>query len=311
MIKIKELLYEKKNKLRSSKLTLEFSNVHPKITNTLRRVCHEYLPTYCFADELMIIDDVKNRSNYDNDTMMLRMSVFPIPNIKNDVDYLPIEFWHDVDFLDVDRPIFELDNKNIIMYINSTNNTNDILNVTTNMVDVMINGRSVKIYDEEYPLLIIKLRPNETFSAKCTAVLSIGKHDSRFSQCLCYHEYDDDPSIIRFNIESNGQQDEYTILKKGCKIIVGKFLYLKQLFHANEATENTSMVKIVIENEDHTVGVIFEHYLQLHKHSEYAAVIKPNANEDIIVMTLKTDGYNYLTLIDEVIQQIQDLYNNI
>ena len=59
------------------------------------------------------------------------------------------------------------DKLNFQIIINSFNDTNDIMNVTTNNIITIKNEEKINPFNNKYPHLIIKLKPGESF--KCRA----------------------------------------------------------------------------------------------------------------------------------------------
>ena len=65
-------------------IKMKGSGVNHILVNTLRRVCLDLIPIHAFnPDDIQI---KKNSSVYNNDIIRLRLSTFPIYNIKNNVE---------------------------------------------------------------------------------------------------------------------------------------------------------------------------------------------------------------------------------
>lgn len=314
MTTITEIEYLPVNGFADSYLKLNFKNTNKKIVNTIRRLCLDYVPMYAFARELIKID--KNTSIYTNDVLTLRMSNFRIPNLNVDIDYLPIEYWKYIDFLDTDRLKHKNDNQVIEMYVNYKNDTNDIVNVTTNNSSIYINGEEVQLFDKKYPDLILKLKPKEEINLSCFGALSIGKRSVQWSSSnVFFEQLDDNQNNYDITIESVGQFNEYDILLKCCEIIKGKLQYLYDLLIndvdiKNEKNTDGSEITIIIENEDFTIGGILEYYLQNIDSVVFAGLIKPDLSVDEITLKLKTNK-PILTVIKQAIDNINSEFDTI
>lgn len=274
----------------SSKLILEFSgrdnaNV---IVNTLRRVLYDNIPNYAFPSDLIKITE--NTSIFNNDFMKLRLSNLPVLNTDLDIFYLEPNYWMNVDYSDPKRPKHNLE-KQIELVINYINNTDNIVNVTTNDIHYYEDGIEVIKYNKNAPLLLIQLKPLQSFRCSMRAVIGVGERDNIFA-AVANAFYDDlttddikggfiknpDNKII-FNVESQGQYDEYVLLIKACKYIVKKLDIIKQelniKFTSKDFTETSELI-IVLDGEDHTMGQLLNYYFQNHKDIIFSGVAKPD-----------------------------------
>lgn len=303
---IKQLLYNKPKfnpDLESSVLKLRFINTSPTIINTLRRVSMDNIPCYAFHGDAMIFE--KNTSiAFNNDYLRLRFSQLPIYNIKCDLFELPDKFWKNVDFSSTDREKHPSE-EDIDIYINSKNITGDIINVTTNDITCYMNNEKIKIYDDKYPILIIKLKPNEEIKCHLHAVLGIGEGNSIWASSInSYYEILDKDII--FSIESNGQFNEYEILIKSCKYIIKRIMDIKNTI--KDIKEDTLILEL--ENEDHTIGNLITYFLQINDKIEFAGMAKPDLLQKKIVIKIK--GTKQLDdLINKTMDNIISYYDNI
>ena len=138
-------------------LKMKGSNVNFSTVNTLRRIILSEIPTFAMSAENIHIE--KNTSIFDNDQMRTRIGLLPIPKISNDIEYFYENGEYDQDKIDI--------------YLNTVNDTPDIMNVTTNEYVVFVNGEEIENpYDKDRPSLVIKLRPKEEINWFLSAMKS-------------------------------------------------------------------------------------------------------------------------------------------
>lgn len=293
----KNLLNDKNNKEYSykisipSKLILEFkgndnANV---IVNTLRRVLLDNIPQYAFPSDMIKISD--NTTIFNNDYMRLRLAQLPILNTNLDIYYLDPVYWNGIDYSDPKRPKHSSE-RQIEIAINVYNNTNFNKNITTNDIHYYEDGNEVTKYNKDCPILLIQLRPDETFKCTMKAALGVGERDSIWASAGNVY-YDDlttddkqqgklienpDNKII-FTVESQGQYDEYTLLIKGCNYIVKKLDDIKnelnKRFTSKEIKESQEII-LILDGEDHTMGQLLNYSFQNHEEIIFSGVAKPD-----------------------------------
>lgn len=281
-----------KDSLEPSKLTLLFKGplATPAVINTFRRIALEHIPTYTFNPENIKITN--NKTIFDNDYMRLRLSQLIYPNIKN--------------------PIYTLDEKHtpliIELYINVSNTTNSNINITTNDVEFFIDGERQTPFSKKYPFLLIQLRPGDEFKAHCKAELGIAYNVSDIfsSTRNSYYDVIKDDEIL-FSIESIGQYDEFDIMIKSCLIIKSKLLPIKKLLSDDSDTKE---LKLVLDNQDHTIGNIINYYLQINKNVKFSGLSKPDLLlQQVVIKIIATTPVIKIinNTIDKIIDDITDL----
>ncbi|QKF93982.1 DNA-directed RNA polymerase subunit 3 [Fadolivirus algeromassiliense] len=323
-IKITQVHKQETKNLQSSQLILDISGntVNPTLVNTIRRLCYDYVPMYAFPSELITIE--KNTSVFNNDYMKLRLSQIVIPNITVGIHFLEDKYWKDIDIKNPEHPKHENDKKVLEFYVNSTNNTTEILNVTSNDIKIYEDGNELKNrFDVNFPCLLIQLRPGETFICRCMAALGIGKMNSIWSPAGNVYFSNINDTKYKFTIESKNQFDEYEILHKACKALKEKLEITKKLIkekYDSPVYKNITALKIVLDNEDHTLGCILNEYLQESKKIAFSGLSKPNLIIDSMVIEFTTidsdpvkvfiDNIDYVNKIFDTIEsQIEKLGN--
>lgn len=316
-IKITQLHKQEFKNLRGSQLVLQLSGktVSPSLVNTLRRLSYSHVPTYAFHKDTINIEN--NTSIFNNDYMRLRLTQLTIPKVKNQIMFLPEKYWKDIDYADPDREKLPKDNKVLELYINESNTTKDVMNVTTDHVKIFENGQESKDkFKDISPMLIIQLRPNEVFNSRLTAVLGVGKRNDIWSAVgnSYFEELEEDGHKYKLTLESQGQMDEYEILYKACKIFKHKMENLKFIigdkYNTSDITKQNSL-NIVIDNEDHTLGGILNEYLQLNKNVAFSGMTKPDLLIDQIVIKLISVNPNPIKPVFETFDLLDKIFTDI
>lgn len=305
--------------LYASKLILDFkgTTVNSSLVNTIRRLSNDWVPTYAFHTSHINI--TSNTSIYDNDYMRLRISQIVIKDISNDIYYLEDKYWKDVDYFSPDRPKHPKDDKVCEFYINATNDTNEVKSITTKDVKLYEDGEElVNKFDNKYPSLILHLRPGESFNCRCVAALGIGKVDSIWmaSGNTFFTEVND--NTFELTLESQGQYDEYEILHKSCQILKEKINLTKTLVDdqflntKNKTNKTDNTIKIILINEDHTLGAVINEYLQDHPDTLFAGLSKPNLLIDEMIIEFSTKkNKDPQKVFTETLEYVIKIFDNI
>lgn len=305
-INIKQIHKQPTKNLQSSQLILEFdgSTINCCLVNALRRLCIDHIPTYAASERSITID--KNTSIYDNDYMKLRLSQLTVPDIKINIPYLEDKYWKDIDYGNPDRIRHPDDSDMIELYLNVTNNESTNLNVTTNHAKVYINGETVDKFDEKYPLLLIQLKPKETFSCRCVHALGIGKLSNLWAGGNIYYEYDESkPNNITMTLESLGQLDEYELLYKACIVMKKKVELIR--FKLQGFERKVEHIAIELWDEDSTMGELINVYLQDHNQIQFSGVKKSDLLIDMMTITYITSAKNPLDPFHEILDYVEEL----
>lgn len=275
----------------NSKLILEFTGkeISNEIVNTLRRITMDNIPTYAFAPELIKISD--NTTIFDNDMMRKRLSQLPVFNVDLDLDYLDPMYWQGVDFTDPKRPKHEKE-KLMEISINVTNDTMENKSITTNDITYYFDGKEEKHhYDRACPILIIQLKPSDTFKCTMKAVLGTGERSNIWaaSSLTFYDDHSTDdikggflekkPDKITFTVESQGMMDEFVIMNKACKFIIHKLKTLKSELDARIKSKEIKDAQTIIfelAGEDHTLGNLVNWAFQSHPKIMFSGLAKPD-----------------------------------
>lgn len=314
MIKIKKTKQIKRTGLEESELNLIFSgnDVNNTIINCLRRVSFQFVPTYSFCYDT--IDITKNTTIYNNDYLKNRFEQICIylSNIekKINVDILDDIYWKNIDYKNKSFIKHEKDNLKLELFLDVKNDTDNNINITTNDCKFFVNDNEVNIFNKEYPELLLKMKPNDVFSCRAVAVLNIGERNNIWSSIRnCYFDKLDNNSFS-FTIQSIGQQDEIVILKKACKIIKFKINKIKNWISSLK-DKNVDYNITKIKDENHTIGELIVLFLQKHNNVIFCGGGRPDLLVNDYVIKTTTKNTKYLDTFREVLDQINNLYDNI
>lgn len=291
-------------------------DVNTTLINTLRRILIDNIPTYAFPPEKIQIKKDNNTSKFNNDVMRLHLSQLSIPNIKSDIYYLPPKYWNGVDYSkDYEKHPKE---KQIEIYINSTNTTDVISRVTTSDIQYYEDGVLIRDkYNKEYPIVLIELCPGEKFKCHMVSALGVAEKNMREGTIIwsgvTNAYYDETKDGIDLIIESQGQCDEYELMWKACKYMQAKMDELKNILLEKQKDTRVKKVELLLDNETYTVGGILTDVLQNRSDVVFAGVTKPNhlTKSILIKIEYKDEQDSPYTPIYESIQYISDMMNYI
>jgi len=281
-IKIEEKEYHKSNGLNASWLTLVCSgdDFNIKLLNSLRRTVVNNIPMYAFSPELISID-INTSVAFDTDYMTARLSNLPVVGIDPDLYFLPEKYWYKVNYADTKREKHATE-QHVEFYLNYHNNSANVVSVTTNDASVYIESVQVKPYSNQYPILLIKLKPNERFKCYMKATLGVGEKNViwKGARNSFYDEIEvSGKKKYEFTIEANNQCTEYNLLVRACKFLMKKITDIK-----NDLQSRINLKQIPIdksynyklEQEDYTVGIILNEEFQDHKDIVFSGLSKPD-----------------------------------
>jgi DNA-directed RNA polymerase subunit L len=307
-IKLSVKSYTPRKTFISSKLHLEFEgkDVYPKLINSISRVASNGLPSYGFPPQLINIEQ-NTTSAFDNQYMQLRLSNLPIYDVSLDLYHLHDKYWKNINYGDMNREKHPLE-KDIKIYLNYHNNSDQIKQVTTNDVKVYIDGEEVQMYDKNYPILIVKLRPNDSFKFNMKATIGIGELNAIWRTAVnSYAPYEDNK--YNLYLHSNGQESEYIILIKSCKHIIKRLedikIQIEKMTNQREI-KNESKLSLILDGEDHTIGELINYEFQSHPN-----LISGMCKPDLLIksVTFKLEAVEPSKMIKSIQESIDNLIN--
>lgn len=282
-IKCSEVELHESDGLDASWLKLLFSgkDFNIKLANTLRRTCSNNIPTYALAQELITIE-TNTAVAFNNDYMKLRLSQLPVVGIDPDIYFLSEKYWNKdaINYADPKREKHPKE-KLIEYYVNSHNNSSMISNITTNDIKMYVDGELFSPYNSKYPILLIKLRPNDRFKCHMKAVLGVGERNVIWAGArnVFYDEQDISKNELLFTIEGNWQCNEYETLIKACKYLIKKYTDLKNEIDKKFKTKEILPKKVIylkLDREDYTISEPLNYELQDHKDIIMSGLSRPD-----------------------------------
>ena len=309
------------------------------LVNTIRRGCLSYVPIYAFNE--FTFD--KNTSIFHNNYLKARIRQLPVwgkstkdsndtDGIENKIDFVEYNIisteQNMPDILEEDSDDNEADPnvekvldttklKQLTMYVNAKNTTQDIIWVTTEHAKFYYNEKQIKTLYKT-PIPIVKLQPTQEINFSVVTKVSIADEHAMYSAAsiVCYKQITD--TEFDFIIESRGQISEKRIIYVAIFNIEKKLNNFLNLFieeieknKTDSVSEETEGV-IIINNEDHTLGNIITRGLQLHPKIEFAGYNLPHPLDMKVHFHYKTtkDG-NIKNIIKDVITYYLKLFSEI
>jgi DNA-directed RNA polymerase subunit L len=277
---IKEINYDKSEGTINDHLEILISNSNTIFINTIRRICLDDIPYYAFHRSGINIDE--NTSVYDNDYMKTRLSQLPIFNVS-------------CDYVRLDDEIKDI--KKIELYITKHNTTNDILNVTTNEAKILIDDKEIEMYSKKYPILLIKLRPNESFKCHMISKLGMGEEDNIYCPVsnIYFKEIKEGIVLVLDTCGTN----PYDILLRACKCL----RYRLDSFMKNINLKKEKSIQLLIENEDMTICNLLNNELQENEKIDFSGVSQPDHLKKECLMKISS-SHSILEIMNECIKLI-------
>lgn len=299
----------------NNSLTLKIfgKDVNTMILSSITKTIMEYIPGYAFhPDNIKIIN---NSSAYINDIVRQFLSHIPLININIDIDYLHESFWFDIDYESLIREKHP-NEKKIEMYIDKKNNTNENLNITSDDIEIAIDGELIatkKIFDKK-KIMIITLRPYEDFKVEMKSSIGIGKINDIYSLHNSYIYYDDetmeddDENLKRFLVIETRQSNYCKKLYKiACENIIIKLNIIKKKLHSYVVNENKFRFELM--NESFIIGNIINERLQDNENIIFSGLIKfDHQSNQMAIEIIAKENYNPHEILISEISYLIDLY---
>lgn len=250
-------------------LKIKGETINHVIINTIRRIMLEELPGYAF--DINKISIKNNTSVFNNDYIRNRIENLPIPNLENKFDVDEYESIRNVILNNIIQDKDEdINNYHLLnMYLKKINDSDHIINITSDDCEFYLKGKKIKsIYNN--PILICKLKPNEEIELSAVINKSIPLQHSRYSLVgiSCFEQVNENEYIFKY--ENRDQINNKEIFNRTCKIIIFRLKnFLSKI--KNQKFSNNNHGKIILENENHTMGNLIARGLQDDKNINFAA----------------------------------------
>jgi DNA-directed RNA polymerase subunit L len=337
MIKVNKVnlkVINQEKELGNSILSFKLSgpNVDYIVANTLRRTIMADVPTYAFND----FKFEKNTSVFHNNYLKLRLRHMPVWSIENDIDFIDynvknanlitdttvedFEVTNDGDNveLDVEKNLNSSTLKQLTMYINHKNKSNDIVTVST---------ADAKFYYEEkqipspykVAIPIVKLQPGQEIAFSAITKLGTEQEDAMYTAvCVCSYKQVND-NEFDFTIESRGQIPEKRIIQVGLINIERRIRNFLKLLLDDKKSDNKIKTEeenktglLIVNNEDHTLGNLISRGMQQHSKIKFAGYNLPHPVAKKVHFHYKLDkGGNVKDVIQDVVNYYSEIYSQI
>jgi len=323
-VNIKILTQE--NEQGNSSLSFKISgpNIDYVVVNTLRRVIMADIPIYAFDD----FKFEKNTSVFHNNYIKLRLRHMPVWSIENEIDFIDYTIKNSKPIIDTTiEEANEDDNvelnieknlnlsslKQLTMYINNKNKTNNITTVSTSDAKFYYGEKQIESpYKIAIP--IVKLQPNQEIAFSAITKLGTEEEDAMYSAvCVCYYK-EINPNEFDFTVESRGQITEKRILKVGLINIEKRIRnFLKLLSDDNSKVEtNDKSGLIIVNNEDSTLGNLISRGMQTHNKIKFAGYNLPHPAAKKVHFHYKiNDETKIKDVVKDVVEYYSEIFNNI
>ena len=300
----------------NSRLEFTLTGVNHTVVNCLRRIALSSIPIYVFKD----IQISENTSIFNNNYMKLRINNLPVLGISCDNPIYTkkeITIKEDNEMDDMDMTTNEDVNssslKQLTMYLDKTNNTNEIITIGTDDCKFYYMEKQI---DSPYKLPycnnihIIKLQPTQKIKLSAITSLGIENESSIYSAVSIFsYTYDDD--IYNITLESRGQLTEKTILHYTCINLIDLLDIFVNKLILQEIPSN-KIGKILVKDSDHTLGTLISSGLQNHKKIKFAGYNMPHLLDQTISFDYEMFKEDDIKLIlKDIVDEYKDIFNTI
>jgi len=322
--KISLKVLEKSDALGDSylKFKMEGDDINFVVANTIRRTTQDDIPIYAYN----IFKFEKNSAVLHNDYIKNRLRFLPVWNIENKLDFFDTteqkeekeEIDNDNDEYDgveieTTKPVNVSSLKQMTLYVNFKNKTNEIVNVTTDDAKFYYEEKQITSpYKVAVPLA--RLQPNQEIAF--SAITTVGtEHMNAMYSAVCISAYKQlSETEFEFNIESRGQITEKRILQVALMCInmrLKNFLkVLKDDTTVIDEEKNEGI--IIINNEDHTLGNLISHGMTKHKNISFAGYNLTHPRVAKVNFHYKHDkGAKIVKIIEDVVDYYLELFSDI
>lgn len=304
---------------------LSGSNMNYIVANTIRRTIFNDIPIYVF-DEFKFD---KNTSVFHNNYLKLRLRNMPIWSIENTVDYLDVsKVKKQIDYevedvqdentqagdeveLEEEKTLNSSTLKQLTMYINYKNKSNDIYTVTTNDAKFYYDEKQIPSpYKTGIP--IVKLQANQEIAFSAITKIGLEQDDAMYSAvCVNYFKQNSENDFT-FVIESRGQINEKRILQVALINIERRLKNFLKLINDDMKVEETKEQGIIIvNNEDHTLGNLISRGLQIHDKILFAGYNLPHPLAKKVHFHYKLKSGNIVKILEDVVEYYFELFKAI
>jgi len=301
-------------------LKFDIKDVNLSIANGIRRIMMSEVPSFSID-----IDKI----NIQNNT-----SIFHNEYVKERLALVPIKYYNEISTTDSNKYNFieVIKMNNIKCSINIENNTENIIEVTTENITIKL--RTIFGDEDEYlnikeklfqkpHILLLQLKPKEKF--ECTMEISEGiagkyslnknlkTNNASWQTCTNVGFYHD-INFYSYDLETCGVYNNKTILYMAVETLIKKLNnFIKNIQNKSDDTRIKTvpnvknMYNIIINKENHTLGNILVELLYKNENVEFCSYKQPHPLEDIIILQIKTSN----NLIDFMVERCNECVESV
>ena len=326
--KINVKLINKNNQLGESSLEYNISgdNINYIVTNTIRRIIFEDIPIYAFNE----FKFEKNNSIFHNTYMKRRLEQLPVWGIENTIDFLEntvtetkinneVEMINGVEDegddveLDVGKTLNSSTLKQLTMYVNYKNKTNDVISVTTDDAKFYFDEKQIKS-PYSIPIPLVKLQGGQEIVFSAITNVGTEKTNAMYSAVTVNYYKENKENDFDVCIESRGQLDEMRILEVAFINIKRRLNNFKKLILDEDKLniDKTQQGVIIVNNEDHTFGNLISKGMQQHKNISSASYSLPHPLANKVHFHFKLEkGNDIKKVLEDVVEYYIELFDEI
>ncbi len=289
------------------------------IINSIKRMIQSKIPIYIFNN----FDITVNTSVFNNNYIKGHVQNIPVWGIENMIDeYITVNEEEEENDEDDDNSelmgIINVDSKlnvnnkidkslnKLTIYVDFKNKTSENLAITTDHAKFYYKEGLIKS-PYKNAVQIIKLQPGQEIKMSVKAELGneeVSGLYSAVSACFFKEKNDNDYDFI---VESRGQLTEKRIIEVALKALNKMLQNFLEILPKNQGLEG----KIVVDDEDHTLGNIISYGMQNHSAVKFCGYNTPHPLKKQIIIHYKLENGNLNTIMKDVVVYYETIFDNL
>jgi DNA-directed RNA polymerase subunit L len=302
-------------------INMKGPDVNYVIINSIKRMIQSKIPIFIFNN----FDITVNTSVFNNNYIKGHVQNIPVWGIENMIEeYIEVkqeeEDEEEDEYDEISEPMGTIDedtelnaNKKIdislnklTMYVDFKNKTSENLVITTDHAKFYYKEGLIKS-PYKNAVQIVKLQPGQEIKMSVKAELGneeVSALHSAVSACFFKEKNDNEYDFI---VESRGQLTEKRIIEVGLKAINKMLQNFLEILPKNQGLEG----KIVIDDEDHTLGNIISYGMQNHPAVKFCGYNTPHPLKKQIIIHYKLENGNLNTIMKDVVVYYETIFDNL
>lgn len=314
-VNIKKIEWDKTILESRLEFNIEGKNINYAVVNALRRVSTTDVPIYAFT----IIEINENTSVFNNNYLKLHIENIPVIGITTEKSIFEnkqsdtiLNNTNEISLMIDDIEMNTKDNikmtnfKQLTMYLDYTNNTNEIITVGTDNCKFNVSEKQI---DSPYTvnIPIVKLQPGQKIKLSAITSLGIEKTSAIFSPVSIFTYKMINDNNYNIILESRGQLNEKKILDIVSQNLIKQLKYFYQLI----PSDDDLIGKMELHDGDHTLGNLISLGLQSHKNVEFASYNIPHPLDSKIIFHYKLKSGKIKDMCKEIVDNYVKIFETI